>query len=115
MLGVSQDDFARPTGDQIAYIMQPTGEDPVPIGGLTAMWAWAAWVIPALFDELGLGKIFDRWIPSVGSGKYSPGPNLLGLLLACFMPGSLHRLPARHTSYPCSHATVSDFQGFFTS
>ena len=69
-------DIVRATRDQVSHVMQHPLRAAMPIGTVSALRARLPSEIAATFDDLRLGKSSGRVMPSVASGKYSPGPGM---------------------------------------
>ena len=77
---------------------------------MAATWAGPSAIIPALATDLGLGQILDARDASVGSGRYSPGPGMVCLLVEIYQ---VKRTPLRICSLirPGNPAKDSFFLG----
>ena len=60
VLGIDHNQFAGPTGQGIAQVVEGASHPPIAIGALAATWTESTTVISALVADLGLGAI-PKW------------------------------------------------------
>jgi hypothetical protein len=73
VLGVGQDDVARPPDGKVAEVVERTSEDAVTVGAVAAARAGPPPVVAAAPAGLGLGQILDAGDPLGGIGQVFSG------------------------------------------
>jgi hypothetical protein len=73
VLGVGQDDIARPPGGEVTEVVECALEDAVAVGAVAAPRAGPPPVIAAALSGLGLGQMFDAGDPLGGVGQVFSG------------------------------------------
>ena len=73
MLGIDHNQFAGPTGQGIAQVVEGASHPPIAIGALAATWTGSTTVISALAADLGLGQVLDAGDALGGIGSIFAG------------------------------------------
>ena len=73
VLGVGQDDVARPPGGEVAEVVERALEDAVAVGAVVAARAGPPPKVAAALAGLGLGQILDAGDPLGGIGQVFSG------------------------------------------
>src|SRR5208337_5007107 len=73
VLGIDHNQFAGPTGQGIAQVVEGASHPPIAIGALAATWTGSTPVISALAADLGLGQVLDAGDALGGIGAVFAG------------------------------------------
>ena len=113
MNGVRQMDVVWTARDQVPHVVQYARDAAMSIGTVFASGTRLPPEIPTAFDDLRLGQVLTRVMPSVASGKYSPGPGMAQPSLAMLgKPGNYPNFAAVSSSKPNNVARVSKTKPF---
>src|SRR5262249_16184529 len=110
MLGIGHQQIPRTPQVEIPHIMQCPMSLLVPIGRVTTTWTRLPEVVATVGEDLGLGQVCGCGDPGAGSGRYSPGPNIV---LPSWLKGSDPNCTINvFGGQPGALATVSILSGF---
>src|SRR5262245_4553682 len=108
MLGVGEVDVPRTPGDQIADVVQHAEARPIAVAGFATLRAGRCLKLRLLQAIFASGRSSGRVTPSVGSGRYSPGPDMARSSLdRCFLPRSYRKQAQMSWPTPGNDAKAS--------
>jgi hypothetical protein len=115
VLGIDHNQFAGPTGQGIAQVVEGASHPPIAIDALAATWAGSTTVISALAADLGLGQVLDAGDALGGIGAVFAGSRHGELLEKWFYQELRPLMAICSLNPPGNLAIVSFFQRFILS